>query len=56
MATKHSNINSRSPLNMCSREVKGRIKKIYLHYHNAYDHKFYQGGVTPQGVPTHKFS
>ena len=53
MTTKHgkvvtycehlSPITSDSFLNMCSRWVTLQIK-TYLHYHNAFDHKIYQGG------------
>lgn len=36
--------------------TRGHVTKTYLHYHNGFSHKAYQGGVIPQRVPTHKFN
>ena len=42
-------INSYNPLNMCSQEIRDKLI-TYLHYHNAYGHKAYQGGDIPEGA------
>ena len=44
-------INSHNFLNMWSSDKL----KTYIHYHNPYGHKTYQGADIPQGPLTHKF-
>ena len=65
MASKHDKVvilsegvspmNSHNPLNMWSGGSCDKLK-TYLHYHNAYDHKTYQGGDIQRGSSTHKFA
>ena len=31
-----------------------KLKPLYLHYHNAYDHKTWHGGELPRVASTHK--
>ena len=60
MASKHDKVvilsegvppmNLHNPLNMWSGGSCDKLKK-YLHYHNAYDHKTYQGGDISEDPP-----
>ena len=33
---------------------RDKLKPLYLHYHNAYDHKTWHGGDLPRVASTHK--
>ena len=67
MATKHSKvvihlegpppINSYNPLNKYVYEWScDKLKISFIHYHNAYGQKTYQGDDIPQGASIHKLN
>ena len=38
-------MNSYNPLPYAHERSRGKLKTLYVHYHNAYGNKIYQGGV-----------